>query len=137
LRQASTVRLDSGGIYSPPPSRPQARRRWSGVALLLAEAERVGLRVQVDGVQLVIRGPRRAEPVARRLLEARAELLEHLRSCARAPHAGSCGELVIPFHSDESFHWWKARDLEDLKARFRAVRIAAGLPAERWDGFDA
>ncbi len=45
---------------------------------LLREARRVGLDVDVDGDHLVVRGPRRLEPVARRLLERRDQVLQAL-----------------------------------------------------------
>ena len=37
--------------------------------ILLAEARAAGLKVEADGGDLVIRGPRSAEPIVRRLLE--------------------------------------------------------------------
>jgi hypothetical protein len=45
---------------------------------LLREARRVGLDVDVDGDHLVVRGPRRLEPVARRLLERKQQVLQAL-----------------------------------------------------------
>lgn len=46
---------------------------------LLAEARAHGLKVRADGDRLVIRGPRQAEAVAKRLLERKREILEALR----------------------------------------------------------
>jgi hypothetical protein len=45
---------------------------------LLREARNVGLEVAVDGDHLVVRGPRRLEPVARRLLERKDQVLQAL-----------------------------------------------------------
>lgn len=49
-----------------------------GVALL-SEARDAGLDVLADGERLVVRGPRRAEPVARMLLDHKADVLAALR----------------------------------------------------------
>ncbi len=43
---------------------------------LLDEATAAGLSVRVDGGRLVVRGPRRAEPLARRLLANKALVLQ-------------------------------------------------------------
>ena len=51
---------------------------------LLTEARRAGLRVALDGERLVIRGPRRAEPIARRLMEAKPAVVGALRGTAEA-----------------------------------------------------
>jgi hypothetical protein len=42
---------------------------------LLAEADAAGLTVTADGGRLVVRGPRRAEPLARRLIENKLAVL--------------------------------------------------------------
>ena len=46
---------------------------------LLERARTAGLRVHADGETLIIRGPRRAEHVARELLQHKAEVLGQLR----------------------------------------------------------
>jgi hypothetical protein len=48
------------------------------VACLLDQARRAGLSVQADGGRLVIRGPKRADEIARRLLDRKAEVLAEL-----------------------------------------------------------
>jgi hypothetical protein len=53
-----------------------------GVALLI-EARSAGLAVAVEGGRLVIRGPRRAEPVARKLIQRKPEVVAALRWGAR------------------------------------------------------
>src|SRR5215831_19383515 len=47
---------------------------------LLDRAQKVGLAVRVDGKKLIIRGPRRAEPVARLLIEHKPDVLTALAS---------------------------------------------------------
>jgi hypothetical protein len=49
---------------------------------LLAEARAAGLQVKAEGDRLVIRGPKRAEPLAKELRQHKAEILAHL--CHRA-----------------------------------------------------
>jgi hypothetical protein len=46
---------------------------------LLAEARTAGIQVLADGDRLVVRGPRAAEALARRLLEHKAEVLARLQ----------------------------------------------------------
>ena len=48
-----------------------------GIALIL-EAQAAGLRVSREAEKLVVRGPRRAEPIARKLLAHKAEVLAAL-----------------------------------------------------------
>jgi hypothetical protein len=45
------------------------------IVTLLREAESAGLQVRADGDRLVVRGPRSLEPLAKRLLERKADLL--------------------------------------------------------------
>ena len=52
---------------------------------LLQQARAAGLTVAVDGDRLRIRGPRRAEPMARRLLEQKPLVLAALSSSSTAP----------------------------------------------------
>lgn len=55
---------------------------------LLAVARRAGLTVVADGDRLRIRGPRRSEPIARRLLEQKSLVLAALPSSPPGPTAG-------------------------------------------------
>lgn len=48
------------------------------VTALLTEAQHAGLEVRSDGARLVVRGPRSAEPLARRLLARKPEVLARL-----------------------------------------------------------
>ena len=50
---------------------------------LLAEARAAGLDVRVDGDRLVVRGPKTAEPLVRRLGEAKADVIALLDPAAR------------------------------------------------------
>lgn len=47
---------------------------------LLDDAHRLGLAVRLDGDRLVVRGPKRAEAIARALLAHKAEVLDVLRN---------------------------------------------------------
>ena len=49
-----------------------------GCVSLLDEARAAGLTLRADGDKLIIRGPRSAEPVARRLIDRKAEVLAAL-----------------------------------------------------------
>src|SRR5512136_2848221 len=55
---------------------------------LLSEATAAGLTVLADGDRLVVRGPRFAEPMARRLLEHKAAVLAALDAELAARFAG-------------------------------------------------
>jgi hypothetical protein len=52
---------------------------------LLRQAEEAGLAVALDGGRLVIRGPKRAEPVARLLIEHKSDVLAVLVRTDRMP----------------------------------------------------
>jgi hypothetical protein len=64
---------------------------------LLEEARAAGLTVRVDGARLVVRGPRAAEAMARRLLERKVEVLAALATPITAQPAGQppCAQLVV------------------------------------------
>jgi hypothetical protein len=51
-----------------------------GISDLVAEAQRAGLSLRVDGGRLVIRGPKRFADVAQRLLERKADVLAALQA---------------------------------------------------------
>lgn len=56
-----------------------------GVTALLTEAQAAGLRVRAEGDRLVIRGPKRAEPLALKLIEHKAEVLRLLAPAPLRP----------------------------------------------------
>ena len=66
--------------------------------MLLSEARAVGLVVLADGDRLVIRGPRAADAVARRLLEHKAEVMRALAtpgaSLDHQDDPGDCDEFL-------------------------------------------
>lgn len=85
---------------------------------LLAEARRAGLRLEVDGDRLMIRGPRRAEPIARRLIEAKPAVVEALRVTERGRETLARSPLVARVRAA----WpWIAEHRSDL---FRAISDA-------------
>ena len=49
-----------------------------GVTAMLEAAEVAGLKVRFEGDRLIVRGPRKAGPVAQHLLDHKAELVTHL-----------------------------------------------------------
>lgn len=53
---------------------------------LLHHAKREGLRVRADGDKLVVRGPRRLEPLARQLLDHKPEVMALLVRIEAVPH---------------------------------------------------
>lgn len=58
---------------------------------LLTEARAAGLAVRVDGDRLIVRGPRQAEALARRLIAHKAEILTALAETASP--TGDCEPL--------------------------------------------
>jgi len=62
-----------------------------GGLTLLDEARAAGLAVHAEGDRLIIRGPRQAEPVARRLMESKAAVL------AALAERGGTAPVIIPF----------------------------------------
>src|SRR6266478_6719489 len=82
---------------------------------LLREARAAGLSLARDGDELVIRGPRRAEPVARLLLSRKAEVIQAL--------ADATG---WPARHHEALAHWRALHPEE------AVGLAWGELQDRW-----
>lgn len=85
------------------------------VMRLLADARQKGLEVCAKGTELVVRGPRSQEQLAKTLLERKIEILNALKAEApasvpqvgeRYPYLTGKGVLVIPFDSHKRFHWW-------------------------------
>jgi len=69
---------------------------------LIAEARRVGLTVLAEGDCLVVRGPRSAEALARRLLDKKTDVMAALRQAACESHcdattraAGTAGSVGV------------------------------------------
>jgi hypothetical protein len=80
---------------------------------LLNEARGAGLTVMAEGSRIIIRGPKRAEVTARRLLEHKLVVLEALRptigkSSQMTPLANVRPEGVTDeIEADESINWWE------------------------------
>jgi hypothetical protein len=85
--------------------------------ILLAEAWEAGLVVEAEGDKLVIRGPKQAEPVARRLIAQKPEVIVALAETAewRARHR-------------EALAHWRAA----LHPEPEAARLAWGEMEMRW-----
>jgi hypothetical protein len=83
---------------------------------LLREARAAGLSLARDGEDLVIRGPRRAEPVARLLLSRKAEVIQALADATGWPAR----------HSEALSHW------RALHPEHEAVWLAWAELQVRW-----
>jgi hypothetical protein len=93
--------------------------------MLLDEARAAGLSVAIDGDKLVVRGPRLAEPVARRLLAHKSEVMAVLASARRpATEAANWREL---FEERAAF-----RQYEAGYPRNAAECLAYGECLEKW-----
>lgn len=89
---------------------------------LLAEAQAAGLRVQAEGERLVIRGPKRAEPIALKLIEHKAEVLRLMvpePPCLPALNAKTVVEVLGPSPSAVELRAL-AREVAEALARLRA-----------------
>jgi hypothetical protein len=101
--------------------------------MLLRQASKAGLAVQADGDRLVIRGPRRAEAVARLLIEYKPEVI-----AALAPAIGPSGTVNLGDGSDPA--WWRRRftiraihwGLSGRWTKAEADRIAYGELLDEW-----
>lgn len=69
---------------------------------LLDQAQKAGLTVKVHADRLVVEGPRSAEPIARRLLDLKAEVV-----------AALAGQIESEAEADESGDWWQEITEED------------------------
>jgi hypothetical protein len=84
------------------------------VLMLLKEANAVGFTVMVDGDRLVIRGPKSAEKIARKLLDHKADVLEAI---TRDPLAGTIFEgKWIEKLNHEGKAYWERPGIEQLEA---------------------
>jgi hypothetical protein len=98
---------------------------------LLTEALDGGLDVQADGERLVIRGPKQAEPLARRLLARKADVLAALMGNVEALDPDPAEFDVDLGHGPEH---WRERIVD---RRGRKVRLLERLdPPPRFPGLD-
>jgi hypothetical protein len=95
---------------------------------LLREARAAGLSLARDGDELVIRGPRRAEPVARMLLSRKPEVIRALSDAtgwpARHHEALDHWRALRPQHEAEWLAWG---ELEDRWNKLHGERVAPDL----------
>ena len=107
---------------------------------LLQDAAAAGLTVLADGDRLVVRGPRSAEPVARRLLENKADVMAALAGLPSGDPAGGA-EPADPFadwvqrpdyhgrmgweapNLPEWQRWWARCDFNDLPVVSEGFRM--------------
>ena len=85
---------------------------------LLRQARAAGLVVMAEGHRLRIRGPRQADPVARRLLEHKAVILDALASCRLILYVSDPDDLP----GDWRVEW---------EERAAIMEYDGGLPRER------
>ncbi len=64
--------------------------------MLLHRAREAGLKIEVEGDKLIVRGPRRLEPLARRLLDRKPEILAALGAGAGAGETPAPAAHEIP-----------------------------------------
>jgi hypothetical protein len=72
---------------------------------LLAEAQAAGLRLEVAGESLVVRGPKSAEPIVHRLREQKPAVLALLRSRAASPADEKPGPPLSAYR-EVLRRWW-------------------------------
>ena len=97
---------------------------------LLRRAHDAGLAVVTEGDKLVIRGPKRAEPIARLLIENKPAVMAVLVPAKTAPDA----------EHDSSRAWWRRHylvrtinwELSGARSESRARRIAWGELEDCW-----
>lgn len=99
-----------------------------GLAALLDEARRAGLRLAPAGDRLVIRGPKKADRLARALLEYKVEVLALLRREA----AVTCGTATLTVVDRVHPGWeWLLDHRRDLVDAIKAAEDRADDPALR------
>jgi hypothetical protein len=97
---------------------------------LLREARAVGLSLARDGDELVIRGPRRAEPVARMLLARKPEVIRALSDATGWParHREALTHWRA-LHSEHQTEWLAWGELENRWQKLHGKRVAQDLCA--------
>lgn len=92
-----------------------------GALKLITEARSAGLKLRAEGGRLVIRGPRSAEPIAKALLDRKAEVLPFLREslgsreekpdaatwpCPRCGHPASVEDVDWSLDGERRLTFW-------------------------------
>lgn len=88
-----------------------------GALKLIEEARSAGLKLHAEGDRLVIRGPKSAEPLAKALLDRKAEILPFLREQPATVVRPS--PEPVPFHDD-------GREYESEAAIWLRQKLATG-----------
>ena len=94
-----------------------------GVSALLAEAQAAGLKVRTDGDRLVVRGPRKAESLAKALLARKGEVVALLADARPAAVRRSAlsqiplSEIYVTLPGDE----WLADGFYHMRRRARGT----------------
>src|SRR5260370_27452978 len=102
---------------------------------LLVQAREAGLKVDVQGDRLVIRGPRRAEPLARLLIEHKPLIMRTLAKIGRIPIIAinnviaAQPAIVINSATGMPPEWAEGH------ARVLTIGRPARVPADRWERF--
>jgi hypothetical protein len=97
---------------------------------LLAEARANGLRVRADGDRLVIRGPRRAEAVAKRLLERKREVLAALEGAGGTDELRDTAAVRIYSHILDAALWIATDETAAAELHREGVQLPVLLPDE-------
>ena len=101
---------------------------------LIEEARSAGLRLRFEGDRLVIRGPKSAEPIAKALLDRKAEILPFLRERPTAwlcPHCGHPATIEDVFPSadgERTLTMWRCEPCQVVAVTPDAIR----LPPTGW-----
>ncbi len=103
--------------------------------ILLRQAREAGLAVALDGDALVIRGPKRAEPIARLLIENKPLVVAVLAPAGAIPDADR-----IDGYGPGEATWWRrhfqvrviTRGLTGARPRAEAERLAFGDLVVEW-----
>ena len=93
---------------------------------LIKEARSVGLTVTAEGDRLVIRGPKSAEPVARRLIENKPVVMQALASSSPElpPQPESRINHVCELSRRDDAWVWRLRRLDGADAAYWAWKRA-------------
>lgn len=101
---------------------------------LLEEAAGAGLKVRRDGNTLVIRGPRSAERLAKRLLEHKPEVLNLLEHPELPAGAVRLLERLRKGIEWLMVTWQRLSEAQDIEERMREHYLRA---LDTWDGLEA
>lgn len=101
------------------------------VKTLLEKAQEAGLTVTSDDEQLVVRGPKSAEQLARQLLERKSEVMLLLRARARFPNIDFFEWVLRP--DIDGRMGWEPPNLPEEKRWWARYRFPAPPRPEEWN----